>query len=64
MEITVDAGSVRNFSRTQEMFLVPTFIDPDLLTSEMKDPDYRLKRLASYYGGTHTITCSKCHHCR
>jgi hypothetical protein len=63
MENTVDSGSEKQFTRLP-MFLVPTFIDVNLLTSEQKDPDFRLKRLQGYFGGTHTITCSKCHHCR
>jgi hypothetical protein len=46
------------------LFKEPQFVDPLLITDEMRDPDYALKQLAILNDGKYTITCSKCHHCR
>jgi hypothetical protein len=43
---------------------VPMFVDPSMITPEMRDPDYALKQLEILNNGKYTITCSKCHHCR
>jgi hypothetical protein len=42
----------------------PVFVDPSLITEEMRDPDYALKQLEKLNNGKYLITCSKCHHCR
>jgi hypothetical protein len=43
----------------------PEFLNGRELNAEqLNDPDYRLKQLQKLSGGTTTITCSKCHHCR
>lgn len=42
----------------------PKFRNPDDMSeAELTDPDYRLKQLMKQ-NGTHSMTCSKCHHCR
>jgi hypothetical protein len=64
MNKITDILSEKQFTNV-DMIFVPQFVDKNLLSSDaITHPDYRLKILQAYYGGTHTITCSKCHHCR
>jgi hypothetical protein len=63
MEKLVDAMSEKQFIRVNRV-TAPVFIDPNELTIEMKDPDYRLNLLKSRYPGMNSNNCSRCHHCR
>jgi hypothetical protein len=63
MEKYVDAISEKQFIRVNRI-MAPVFIDPNTLSDDQKDPDYRLHLLQSRYPGMNSMNCSKCHHCR